>query len=49
MHHSAVSFSLSWLYENKKRFDGLLTPVDHNPSLPLVFLEVQMKRDPILL
>ncbi|MFM6348685.1 MAG: Rpn family recombination-promoting nuclease/putative transposase, partial [Dolichospermum sp.] len=27
------------------RLDGLLTPIDANPEIPLIFLEAQMQRD----
>ena len=34
------------LKERERRLDGLLMPLGDDPSLPLVFLEAQMQRDP---
>ncbi|MFM6686317.1 MAG: Rpn family recombination-promoting nuclease/putative transposase, partial [Dolichospermum sp.] len=31
--------------EKETRLDGLLTPIDDNPEIPLIFLEAQMQRD----
>ncbi|MFM5889426.1 MAG: DUF2887 domain-containing protein, partial [Dolichospermum sp.] len=38
-------YSAPVIKEKEVRLDGLLTPVDENPDLPLVFLEAQMQDD----
>jgi predicted transposase/invertase (TIGR01784 family) len=40
------TYSAPAIKEKGFAIDGLLTPVSDNPSLPIVFLEAQMQRDP---
>ncbi|MFM6783627.1 MAG: Rpn family recombination-promoting nuclease/putative transposase, partial [Dolichospermum sp.] len=38
-------YSAPVIKEKETRLDGLLTPIDDNPEIPLIFLEAQMQRD----
>ncbi|MFN9555532.1 MAG: DUF2887 domain-containing protein, partial [Dolichospermum sp.] len=38
-------YSAPVIKEQEFRHDGILTPVENDPSLPLVFLEAQMQPD----
>ncbi len=38
-------YSAPVVKEKEIRLDGLLTPVEDNPNLPLIFLEAQMQKD----